>query len=188
MRIQRSMNQEILLQIKNVKKGMIPFPLFSLSFWKYKTKAILWNFHQFFSSTFAGISAKMKGIICEICEKSFSTKFSLTRHMDSQHNNNTEICIVCRKNFRSPVKLLLHQQSAHNVKVDWVPNKWCNCCQEEVPANTWSYHLRTNAHKRNSAEPVQNLVKTVKSIFNERIETSVFENENDTVLHCKKTV
>ena len=124
----------------------------------------------------------MKGIICEICGKSFSNKFSLNRHNSRQHNSSTQLCVVCKKNFKSSDKLLVHQLSVHNVKVDWIPEKWCECCQEEVAATAWSYHLRTNAHKKNSAQPVNNLVKTVKSIFNERIETLMFENENDTVL------
>lgn len=55
----------------------------------------------------------------------------------------------------------------------------CDICNVCIPVKEWLYHLRTLKHRLNAAVETDQGLKCVKSIFNERIETYLCENETE---------
>ena len=50
-------------------------------------------------------------IICDICHKKFTNKFSLNRHVKTIHEKKEEFaCMKCQKNFKEMHHLKRHQQ------------------------------------------------------------------------------
>lgn len=57
--------------------------------------------------------------------------------------------------------------------------KHCEKCNVSMPVKEWLYHLRTWMHRRNVAVDSEHGLKCVKSIFSERIETYICENDRE---------
>ena len=55
---------------------------------------------------------------CEICEKDFKTKETLSSHFNNFHNQKQQyICDICNKGgFRNQSQLVLHMKSIHENK------------------------------------------------------------------------
>ena len=72
-------------------------------------------------------------LICKVCEKSYSDKISLVRHIDRQHSNQHKLfkCISCEKEFKAKSYLDRHVKSVHERNLDFK----CNLCDKMFNRN-----------------------------------------------------
>ncbi|XP_050340230.1 uncharacterized protein LOC126766507 [Bactrocera neohumeralis] len=94
---------------------------------------------------------------CSFCEKSYTHKRSLEKHITIKHQESKK-----EKTF-------------------------CEQCKIQVKENLWVAHVRTNMHKKNcmfSVNSNNNNIKCINSMFTNRIETYVIENNqpNDLIV------
>ncbi|XP_052741863.1 zinc finger protein 25-like isoform X2 [Bicyclus anynana] len=69
-----------------------------------------------------------KGLFqCDYCQKQFSTKSSIRRHVSSHLNAKTFPCIQCKKVFRKQLYLSAHITRQHP---DWGQHYMCNLCDK----------------------------------------------------------
>ena len=65
---------------------------------------------------------------CEICDRDFTRKDSLTRHIKSHHDNETEVkCDFCNKTFISTGRLNYHTREVHSNKKGMLAFQWQSC-------------------------------------------------------------
>ena len=59
-------------------------------------------------------------IICDICHKKFTNKFSLNRHVKTIHEKKEDFtCMKCQKNFKEMHHLKRHQQKCRRCGAQW---------------------------------------------------------------------
>ena len=71
--------------------------------------------------TLPGINDDQLTEICQFCEKSFKTKFTLKRHLETVHLQNSDVifeCKICRKVFRRKDKLQKHEKTHLVIEVE----------------------------------------------------------------------
>ena len=88
------------------------------------------------------------------------------------------------KVFSRQGNLNRHQKTSHNVLVEEFIN--CDVCNCAVSSRQMHRHKRTSLHKANALVAVTLNVKRISSLFQNRIETYRFENENENDLDVKK--
>lgn len=130
-------------------------------------------------------------VLCDICGKYFCRKDAMLAHKRKIHSilvgDENLQCVVCQKVFARRDRLLYHLQKQHVVETKLpaepeASKMFCVACKKEILISNWHHHLRTNIHKKNSTEPLNEHLKIVKSVFQERIETYVYENKNEEIL------
>lgn len=83
-------------------------------------------------------------------------------------------CSFCEKTYVRKRSLNKHITMKHQ---DSKTIFFCEQCKVQVKKNEWTAHVRTNIHKKNCMYSVNNNVKCINSMFNNRIETYVLEND-----------
>lgn len=68
---------------------------------------------------FSGIRVKMELAVqivfrCEFCNKPYTTQSNLTRHINSEHLNNTFTCEICKREYNTSCSLTRHLRE-HNI-------------------------------------------------------------------------
>lgn len=111
---------------------------------------------------------------CEFCGKVFKHNPSLRRHVRKHHEFK---CSICDMKFMDRTQFLKHQHLTDHTRKIEKTTIYCVICNKHVQKTIWPYHLRTNIHKENCAEHLSNDIKCVRSVFNNRIETYIFENK-----------
>ena len=84
---------------------------------------------------------EFKKAYCEICEKYVCDKFGLKKHIQTQHNENTEFhrCEKCQKTFKNENRLQRHSKYAHStLKYD------CTICGEQIAKLHFTSHRESH--------------------------------------------
>ena len=71
--------------------------------------------------TLPGINDEYLKQNCQFCDKSFKTKCTLNRHLETVHLQNSDVtfeCKTCRKLFRRKDKLQVHEKTHLKDKVE----------------------------------------------------------------------
>lgn len=119
---------------------------------------------------------KKMNFICEICEKSFSSKHSLRRHVRTQHEFS---CSSCRLTFTNKADFVMHQLNVRHENQSKIDDDiYCPKCKLVVRKSMWKGHIRSNVHKEKSIIWDDNGMKVVESSYKNRIVTYVIDNDN----------
>ena len=65
---------------------------------------------------------------CDICNKLFSNKSSLTKHIKSVHEKIKFKCEICTKNFTKKENLLSHKRNIHSKSTEFE----CTVCEKKL--------------------------------------------------------
>ena len=84
-------------------------------------------------------------IICDICHKKFTNKFSLNRHVKTIHEKKEDFaCLKCQKNFQEMHHLKRHQQKCGK----------CRGCRAQFDSLTdFAKHSCKRKHTENEKTP-----------------------------------
>ena len=90
-----------------------------------------------------GINENFKPYPCYICDKVYTTKFSVLRHIERSHAKKTFACNICWNTFSRNDTLQVHISRSHDQK----PKIVCEVCRNEFPGKRELRIHRLEYHK-----------------------------------------
>lgn len=109
---------------------------------------------------------------CENCEKSFSSKSNLKRHMKNIHQMDVK-------------KQCISTTIDDNIGAG-PSRRNCIECGVNIPTVNWNFHLRSNSHKQKVLMEKNKHFQIINQAYENRIETLVYRNKDESNLIAEK--
>lgn len=80
----------------------------------------IFHMQYIYNKTFYVFVLEMDSVKCNICNKSFTRRDNLLRHIKTAHNAKSYVCTICNNNFSRPDVLHRHLKT-HNTSLPQMP-------------------------------------------------------------------